>query len=373
MEGLFTSESVSEGHPDKMADQMADAILDAILEQDSNARVACDILIKNNTVIVSGEITTKANVEIDLIVRSIASDIGYRDLAFGFDSSSCRIISLLSKQSPDIAHGIDRGAIEDQGAGDQGTVFGYACQDTDVFMPAPIYYAHQLVFRQAEMRKKGAAPRLCPDAKSQVTFRYDKGKPVEVMAIVFSTQHDEHVNQNTIKEWAHEELIKPIIKPEWLTKNTQYFINPAGRFVIGGPVGDAGLTGRKITVDTYGGMARDGGGCFSGKDPSKLDRSGAYMARYIAKNIVASNLAARCEVQISYAIGVKDPIAFNVETFGTGILSDIEIMRLVRARIDLSPYSIIKFLDLKKPIYFNTACYGHFGRPEFPWELDMRF
>lgn len=374
MEGLFTSESVSEGHPDKMADQMADAILDAILTLDSKARVACDILIKNNTVMVSGEMTTTATVDVDSIVRLVASGIGYNDPSLGFDSSSCKIISLLSQQSPDIAQGIDRGMPEEQGAGDQGTVFGYACQDTGVLMPAPIYYAHQLVRRQAEMRKQGNIPWLRPDAKAQVTFRYDKDKPVEVMAIVFSTQHDEHVSQNTIREWAHDDLIKPVFRSEWLTKNTQYFINPAGRFVVGGPVGDAGLTGRKIAVDAYGGMARDGGGCFSGKDPSKLDRSGAYMARYIAKNIVASKLALRCEVQISYAIGIRDPIAFNVETFGTGIMDDTKIMKLVRERFDLSPFSIIEFLDLKKPIYCNTACYGHFGRTEFPWEyLDSAF
>lgn len=360
MQGLYTSESVSEGHPDKMADQMADAILDAIITQDPKARVACDILIKNNTVIVAGEMTTIAVIETDSIVRNVARSIGYNDASCGFDADSCQIISLLSNQSPDIAGGIDRIKPQDQGAGDQGTVFGYACRDTDVLMPAPIYYAHQLVRRQAEIRKKGHVSWLRPDAKSQVTFRYENNRPVEVMSIVFSTQHEEHVSQRVVKEWVHEELIKPIFKPEWLTKNTQYFINPTGRFVIGGPAGDAGLTGRKIAVDAYGGMAHDGGGCFSGKDPSKLDRSGAYMARYIAKNIVAAKLADRCEVQISYAIGIAEPVAFNIETFGTGVTGDL--------KMDLRPHSIIEFLDLARPIYSSTACYGHFGRPEFPWE-----
>lgn len=356
----FTSESVSEGHPDKMADQMADAILDAMISQDPKSRVACDVLIKNNTVIVAGEITTTAHVDVDNIVRNVAKDIGYNDLSLGFDAGSCQIISLLSRQSPDIAAGIDHGIKEDQGAGDQGTVFGYACNDTDVLMPAPIYYAHQLVHRQAEMRKRGIVSWLRPDAKSQVTFRYHEGRPVEVLSIVFSTQHDENVSQKTIKEFVHEEIIKPNFKPEWLTKNTQYFINPSGRFVLGGPAGDAGLTGRKIAVDSYGGMAHDGGGCFSGKDPSKLDRSGAYMARYIAKNIVASKFAERCEVQISYVIGIAEPSAFSVETFGSGSIQDL--------KVDLRPHSIIELLNLNRPIYRNTACYGHFGRPEFPWE-----
>lgn len=348
MNGLFTSESVSEGHPDKMADQMADAILDAILAQDPKARVACDILIKNNTIVIAGEITTTAVIDAGYIAQKVAKEIGYKD--------PYQVISLIGQQSLDIARGIDRG-----GAGDQGTVFGYACKDTDVLMPAPIYYAHQLVRRQAELRRKEKW--LRPDAKSQVTFRYEDGKPVEVMAIVFSTQHDEPASH--IKEWALEEVIKPVFKREWLTSRTQYFINPAGSFVIGGPIADAGLTGRKIAVDTYGGMARDGGGCLSGKDPSKVDRSGAYMARYIAKNIVAKQLADRCEVQISYAIGIAEPVAFNIETFGTG---DAARIKEFTRNIDLSPHSIIQFFDLQRPNYFKTACYGHFGRPEFPWE-----
>ena len=301
-----------------------------------------------------------AIIDTDSIVRNVANGIGYNDPSLGFNAESCQIISLLSKQSPDIAHGIDHEKPEDQGAGDQGTVFGYACNDTEVLMPAPIYYAHQLVRRQAEIRKKGLVSWLRPDAKSQVTFRYVDGRPVEVVSIVFSTQHNEDVSQKTIEEMVREEIIKPLFNSEWLTRNTRYFINPSGRFVLGGPAGDAGLTGRKIAVDAYGGMARDGGGCFSGKDPSKLDRSGAYMARYIAKNIVASKLADRCEVQISYAIGIAEPIAFNIETFGTSVIQDL--------KIDLRPHSIIEFLDLARPIYFNTACYGHFGRLEFPWE-----
>lgn len=346
---MFTSESVAEGHPDKMADQMADAILDVILAQDPKGRVACDILIKNDTIVVAGEITTHASFDAEAIVQSVAREIGYND--------SFQVISLLSKQSPDITIGVDRG-----GAGDQGTVFGYACTDTDALMPAPIYYAHQMLLR----RKTLGYDWIRPDGKAQVTFRYEDNKPAEVMAVVFSTQHDEHVSLDTIKECVHEEIIKPVLKPEWLTKNTRYFINPSGRFVLGGPSADAGLTGRKITVDAYGGMSRDGGGCFSGKDPSKLDRSGAYMARLIAKYIVANKLAICCEVQISYAIGIAEPVAFNIETFGTG--EDQKLKKLILDKVDLCPHAIIDLLDLERPIYFKTACYGHFGRSEFPWE-----
>jgi len=367
---LFTSESVSEGHPDKIADQISDAILDAILMQDSNARVACETLVKTGMVLVAGEITTNATVDVENLVRETVKDIGYHSSAMGFDWESCAVITALGKQSPDIAQGVDRSIDVEQGAGDQGLMFGYASNETDVLMPAPITYAHRLMRKQAELRKKGKLAWLRPDAKSQLTLRYLNGKPVGVEAVVFSTQHDPEVSQNTLKEAVLEEIIKPVLPAEWLDQNTKYFINPTGRFVIGGPLGDCGLTGRKIIVDSYGGMARHGGGCFSGKDPSKVDRSAAYAGRYVAKNIVAAGLAERCEIQVSYAIGVAEPTSISIDTFGTGKIPDARIVELVRRNFDLRPRGIIKMLDLLRPIYFPTSAYGHFGReePNFTWE-----
>ena len=366
---LFTSESVSEGHPDKVADQVSDAVLDAILGQDTQARVACETLVKTGMVIVAGEITTNAWVDLENLVREVIKDIGYT-AQMGFDWETCAVLNAIGKQSVDIAQGVDREKPEEQGAGDQGLMFGYAANETDVLMPAPITYAHRLVKRQSEVRRSGALPWLRPDAKSQVTFRYENGRPVGVDAIVLSTQHDDSVDNKTLREAVMEEIIKPTLPAQWLGAGAKIHINPTDRFVIGGPVGDAGLTGRKIIVDTYGGMARHGGGAFSGKDPSKVDRSAAYACRYVAKNIVAAGLAERCEIQVSYAIGVAEPTSITVETFGTGRVSNAELTRLVREHFDLRPYGILKMLDLVRPIYRATAAYGHFGReePEFTWE-----
>lgn len=371
---LFTSESVSEGHPDKIADQISDAILDAILTQDRNARVACETLVKTGMVIIAGEISTDAWVDAEHIARQTIREIGYNSSAMGFDWESCAIMSAIGKQSPDIAQGVDRNDPKDQGAGDQGLMFGYASNETDVLMPAPITYAHRLVKQQATVRKSGKLSWLRPDAKSQVTLRYSNGKPTSVDAIVLSTQHDPDVDYPTLKEGVIEEIIKPVIPANWLDKNTRYFINPTGRFVIGGPLGDCGLTGRKIIVDTYGGMARHGGGCFSGKDPSKVDRSAAYAGRYVAKNIVAAGLADRCEVQVSYAIGIAEPTSISVDTFGSGKIPDARIVELIRKHFDLRPRGLIEMLDLLHPIYAPTAAYGHFGReePNFTWERTDR-
>jgi S-adenosylmethionine synthetase len=368
-EFLFTSESVSEGHPDKIADQISDAILDAILEQDRNARVACETYVKTGMVIVGGEISTSAWVDVEQITRNVVRDIGYNSSHIGFDWESCAVMSAIGKQSVDIAQGVDRKSKEEQGAGDQGLMFGYASNETSVLMPAPITYAHRLVMRQAQLRKDNVLPWLRPDAKSQITFRYIDNKPVSVHTVVLSTQHDPSIKQADLVEAVIEEIIKPVLPEEWIDKNTRFLVNPTGRFVIGGPLGDCGLTGRKIIVDTYGGMARHGGGCFSGKDPSKVDRSGAYAGRYVAKNIVAAGLAERCEIQISYAIGVAEPIAINVDTFGTGNISE-KIIDLIRQHFDLRPYGIIKMLDLLHPIYRPTATYGHFGREDLnvSWE-----
>jgi len=371
---LFTSESVSEGHPDKMADQISDAVLDAILEQDPNARVACETLIKTGVVVVAGEISTRAWVDLDDLVRGVICDIGYTSSDVGFDGSTCAVMSLIGKQSGDIAQGVDREELEAQGAGDQGLMFGYAVDETDVLMPAPITYAHRLVRRQAEARKRGVLPWLRPDAKSQVTFRYRDGRPVGIEAVVLSTQHDPDIDQTDLREAVMEHIIRPVLPEEWLGPTTLYHINPTGQFIIGGPVGDCGLTGRKIIVDTYGGMARHGGGAFSGKDPSKVDRSAAYAGRYVAKNLVAAGLARRCEIQISYAIGVAEPTSISIDTFGTGRISDQRIVELVREHFDLRPYGILKMLDLVRPIYRQTATYGHFGREDIdlPWERTDR-
>jgi S-adenosylmethionine synthetase len=367
---IFTSESVSEGHPDKVADQISDAVLDEILRQDPNARVACETLIKTGAAIVAGEITTSAWVDLEDIVRKTVTDIGYNNSDVGFDGQTCAVMSLIGKQSPDIAMGVDRTTPEQQGAGDQGLMFGYASNETDVLMPAPITYAHRLVKRQAEVRKDGTLPWLRPDAKSQVTFIYENDKPVAIDAIVLSTQHNPDISQPDLHEAVMEEIIKPTLPAEWLKPSTQFHINPTGQFIIGGPVGDAGLTGRKIIVDTYGGMARHGGGAFSGKDPSKVDRSAAYAGRYVAKNVVAAGLADRCEIQVSYAIGVAEPTSISIDTFGTGKISNDKIETLVREHFDLRPVGLVTMLDLIRPIYQATAAYGHFGReePDFTWE-----
>lgn len=365
---LFTSESVSEGHPDKIADQISDAVLDAILAQDPTARVACETYVKTGMVMVGGEVTTTAWVDIEDLARSTVRDIGYTHSDMGFDADSCAVLNTIGKQSPDINQGVDRSRPEDQGAGDQGLMFGYASNETDVLMPAPITYSHRLVKRQAEVRKNNTLPWLRPDAKSQVTFAYENGIPVAIDAVVLSTQHEQSVSLAELQEGVMETIIKPVLPADMLSANTKYFINPTGRFVIGGPMGDCGLTGRKIIVDTYGGMARHGGGAFSGKDPSKVDRSAAYAGRYVAKNIVAAGLAQRCEIQVSYAIGVAEPTSISVETFGTGKLSNDTLTHLVREHFDLRPYGLIKMLDLERPIYQATAAYGHFGRQEFPWE-----
>lgn len=367
---IFTSESVSEGHPDKVADQISDAVLDAILAQDPRARVACETLVKTGMVVLAGEITTSAWVDMEALVRKVVCDIGYDNGDIGFDGKSCAVLNAIGKQSPDIAMGVDEAANHEQGAGDQGLMFGYASNETDVLMPAPITYAHRLVERQAQLRKNKTLPWLRPDAKSQITFRYQDHKPVAIDAVVLSTQHSPEIATKDLHEAVMDEIILHTLPKEWLHKDTKYFINPTGQFVIGGPVGDCGLTGRKIIVDTYGGMARHGGGAFSGKDPSKVDRSAAYMARYVAKNVVAAGLAERCEIQVSYAIGVAEPTSVSVETFGTGKLDEDKLVKIIRDIFDLRPKGLITMLDLLKPIYQPTAAYGHFGRHEtsFTWE-----
>lgn len=365
---VFTSESVAEGHPDKIADQISDAILDAILTQDPKARVACETFVKTGMVLVGGEITTKAWVDVEAITRGVIRDIGYNSSAMGFDWESCAVLSAIGKQSADIAQGVDNQDTKILGAGDQGMMFGYASRETDVFMPAPIAYAHRLMERQAMMRKEGILPWLRPDGKCQLTLNYENGEPVSVNTIVFSTQHSPSVSQQDLIEAVREEIIKPIIPAAWLLPETRYFINPTGRFVIGGPLGDCGLTGRKIIVDTYGGMARHGGGCFSGKDPSKVDRSAAYAARHVAKNLVAAGIADKCEVQVSYAIGIAEPTSIHVETFGTAHLDNHAILELIKTHFDLTPQGIIDHHDLLRPIYRQTAAYGHYGREGLPWE-----
>ena len=367
---LFTSESVSEGHPDKMADQISDGILDAIISQDQNGRVAVETMIKTGMVVVAGEVSSTASIELEQVVREIITNIGYNNSSVGFDGDSCAVLNAIGKQSPDIAMGVDSNKDKEQGAGDQGLMFGYATDETKVLMPAPIYFSHRLVERQAELRKENTLPWLRPDAKSQVSLRYEEGKPAAIDAVVLSTQHDEDVTQSEIHEAVMELIIKEVLPEEWLHNDTSYHINPTGQFIIGGPVGDCGLTGRKIIVDTYGGMARHGGGAFSGKDPSKVDRSAAYAGRYVAKNIVAAGLASRCEIQISYAIGVAEPTSIAINTFGTGKIGDDKIAELVRDHFDLRPKGLIEMLDLRRPIYLKTAAYGHFGRENegFSWE-----
>jgi S-adenosylmethionine synthetase len=367
---LFTSESVSEGHPDKVADQISDAVLDAMLKQDRRARVACETLVKTGLAVIAGEVTTSAWVDLEDLVRKTILRIGYNSSEMGFDGATCAVLNVIGKQSSDIAMGVDREQERAQGAGDQGLMFGYASRDTEVLMPAPITYAHRLVKRQADVRRSGKLPWLRPDAKSQITLRYEDDKPVGIDAVVLSTQHHPDVTQEDLRQGVMEEIIKPVLPKQWLDRNTRYHINPTGRFVIGGPVGDCGVTGRKIIVDTYGGMARHGGGAFSGKDPSKVDRSAAYAARYVAKNIVAAGLAERCEIQVSYAIGVAEPTSIMVETFGTGKVSRDRLTQLVREHFDLTPFGLREMLDLVRPIYEKTAAYGHFGReePEFTWE-----
>ena len=367
---IFTSESVSEGHPDKVADQISDAVLDALLAQDPKSRVACETLVKTGMVVLAGEITTNAWVDMEELVRKVVCDIGYDNGDIGFDGKSCAVLNAIGKQSPDIAMGVDEGENHEQGAGDQGLMFGYASNETDVLMPAPIQYSHLLVKRQAEVRKNKTLPWLRPDAKSQVTMRYENSKPVAIDAVVLSTQHSPDISAKAIHEAVMDEIILHVLPKEWLHKDTKYFINPTGNFVIGGPVGDCGLTGRKIIVDSYGGMARHGGGAFSGKDPSKVDRSAAYMARYVAKNIVAAGLAERCEIQVSYAIGVAEPTSISIDTFGTGKLGEDRLVEIIRQHFDLRPKGLIAQLNLLKPIYQPTASYGHFGRTEdsFSWE-----
>ncbi len=369
---LFTSESVSEGHPDKMADQISDALLDAILREDLHARVACETLVKTGAVVLAGEITTTANIDIERIVRDTVNGIGYHHSDLGFDGETCAVINMIGKQSPEIAQGVDRSSPEEQGAGDQGLMFGYASNETEVLMPAPIEYAHRLMERQSDLRRSGTLPWLRPDAKAQVTLRYDGNQPAAIDAVVLSTQHDPSISQSDLFEAVMESIVKQVLPADLLHADTRYHINPTGKFVIGGPVGDAGLTGRKIIVDTYGGMARHGGGAFSGKDPSKVDRSAAYAVRYVAKNIVAAGLAERCEVQVSYAIGVAEPTSISVNTFGTSSISNSEIIRLIRTHFDLRPYGITRMLNLLQPMYQQTATFGHFGRAgsetAFTWE-----
>ncbi len=363
---VFTSESVSEGHPDKIADQISDAILDAILADDPAARVACETFVKTGMVLVGGEITTSAWVDVEQIARQVIQDIGYNSSDMGFDWSSCAVVSAIGKQSPDIAQGVDNKM--SLGAGDQGLMFGYATCETDVFMPAPIAYAHRLMQQQALLRKNHQLPWLRPDAKCQLTFEYKNNQPVAIDTVVFSTQHTPDITHAELVEAIKADIITPILPTQWLSEKTKYFINPTGRFVIGGPLGDCGLTGRKIIVDTYGGMARHGGGCFSGKDPSKVDRSAAYAARHVAKNIVAAGLAQKCEIQLSYAIGVAHPTSISLDTFGTATIAQEKIIRLIYDNFDLTPQGIIEYYDLLRPIYRSTAVYGHFGRDEFPWE-----
>jgi S-adenosylmethionine synthetase len=365
---VFTSESVSEGHPDKIADQISDAILDAILSKDLKARVACETFVKTGMVLVGGEITTSAWVDVEEIIRAVIKDIGYNSSEMGFDWASCAVLSAIGKQSADIAQGVDNHEGKVLGAGDQGLMFGYATRETDVYMPAPIAYAHRLMEKQAVLRKENELPWLRPDAKCQLTFQYEQGKPVAIDTIVFSTQHAPDIQHKDLVEAVREEIIKKVLPPEWLSLETRYYINPTGRFVIGGPLSDCGLTGRKIIVDTYGGMARHGGGCFSGKDPSKVDRSGAYAARHVAKNIVAASIADRCEIQVSYAIAVAEPTSISINTYGTGRLPDKEIIDLINTHFDLTPQGIIDHHNLLRPIYRQTASYGHYGRDNFPWE-----
>ena len=371
---IFTSESVSEGHPDKMADQISDAVLDAILKDDPNSRVAVETMVKTGMTIIAGEVRTDTYVDLEQIVRDVITGIGYDSSEVGFDGNSCAVLNAIGKQSNDIAQGVDEAENKDIGAGDQGLMFGYASNETDVLMPAPIYYAHRLMERQAQLRKNGVLPWLRPDAKSQVTLRYENGKPVAIDAVVVSTQHAPNIALADLQEAVREEIINHVLPGEWLHAGTQYHINPTGQFIIGGPMGDCGLTGRKIIVDTYGGMAHHGGGAFSGKDPTKVDRSAAYAGRYVAKNIVAAGLADRCEIQISYAIGVSEPTSISVNTFGTGKLSDDAIVALVRENFDLRPRGLIEMLDLRRPIYQPTASYGHFGREaeNFTWEKTDR-
>ena len=370
---VFTSESVSEGHPDKMADQISDAVLDSMLKDDPDSRVACETLVKDNLVVLAGEITSKSNPDLEAVIRKVICDIGYNDIAVGCDGSTCEIINMLGKQSTNIAQGVNEGegGDKEQGAGDQGLMFGYATNETEVLMPAPITYSHRLVEQQAFIRKSGKLNWLRPDAKSQVSFVYgEDGKPESISAVVLSTQHDPGISQKDLREGVMEEIIKPVLPQNWLNKETKFFINPTGKFEIGGPVGDCGVTGRKIIVDTYGGMARHGGGAFSGKDPSKVDRSAAYAGRYVAKNIVAAGLAQKCEMQISYAIGVAEPTSISVNTFGTATIEEQDITNLIKEHFDLRPKQLIEMLDLKRPIYQATAVYGHFGREEeaFSWE-----
>jgi len=373
---LFTSESVSEGHPDKVADQISDAVLDAILREDPEAHVACETFIKTGVAIIGGEITTSAWVDLEDLIRKVIVDIGYDSSEVGFDGHTCAVMNIIGKQSPDIDQGVSRSRPEDQGAGDQGLMFGYATNETDVLMPAPIYFAHELVKRQSLVRRttSDGQHHLRPDAKSQVTFRYEDGKPVGIDAVVLSSQHNADSSQEDLRELVMEEIIKPVLPSSWLNGNTKYHINPTGRFEVGGPVGDAGLTGRKIIVDTYGGTARHGGGAFSGKDPSKVDRSAAYAARYVAKNIVAAGLADRLEIQVSYAIGVAEPTSVTVDTFGTEHIPAQQIEQIVRQEFDLRPYSIIRMLDLIQPIYQPLAAYGHMGREDLnvKWEATDR-
>jgi len=367
---IFTSESVSEGHPDKMADQISDAVLDAILKDDPHSRVAVETMVKTGMTIIAGEVRTATYVDLEQIVRDVITGIGYDSSEVGFDGNSCAVLNAIGKQSSDIAQGVDEAENKDIGAGDQGLMFGYASNETDVLMPAPIYYAHRLMERQAQLRKNGVLPWLRPDAKSQVTLRYENGKPVAIDAVVLSTQHAENISLSDLQEAVREEIIDHVLPEEWLHAGTQYHINPTGQFIIGGPMGDCGLTGRKIIVDTYGGMAHHGGGAFSGKDPTKVDRSAAYAGRYVAKNIVAAGLADRCEIQVSYAIGVSEPTSISINTFGTGKISDAAIVDLIRQHFDLRPRGLIEMLDLRRPIYQPTASYGHFGREleAFTWE-----
>ena len=367
---VFTSESVSEGHPDKMADQISDAVLDAIFNDDPYSRVAVETMVKTGMTVIAGEVRTNSHADLEEVVRKVIVDIGYDNTDVGFDGNTCAVLNAIGKQSNDIAQGVDAGENKDIGAGDQGLMFGYATNETSVLMPAPIYYSHLLVKRQAEVRKDGTLPWLRPDAKSQVTLRYDQGKPIAIDAVVLSTQHSPDISLSDLQEAVRAEIIAPILPEEWLHEDTKYHINPTGQFIIGGPVGDCGLTGRKIIVDTYGGMAHHGGGAFSGKDPTKVDRSAAYAGRYVAKNIVAAGLADRCEIQVSYAIGVSEPTSISIDTFGTGRLSDDEISTLVREHFDLRPRGLMEMLDLHRPIYKATAAYGHFGREEesFSWE-----
>ncbi len=367
---LFTSESVAEGHPDKMADQISDALLDALLEKDPHSRVACETLVKTGMVLLAGEVASRAMIDIEAVVRGVVRDIGYTGASLGFDADSCAVLNALGGQSPDIAMGVDETESKEQGAGDQGLMFGYATDETDVLMPAPITYSHRLMRRQSQIRRNGTLPWLGPDAKSQLSFRYLGGRPVGIETVVLSTQHAEDVSLEQVREAVIEEIVKPVLPEKWLDRNTRYLINPTGRFVVGGPRGDCGLTGRKIIVDTYGGMARHGGGAFSGKDPSKVDRSATYAARHVAKNLVAAGIAARCEVQLSYAIGVAEPTSISVETFGTGRIPERRIIELIHALFELRPKGLIEQLNLLRPIYRQTASFGHFGRDgaDFSWE-----